>query len=319
MYANKKILVTGGTGFIGRNLVDYLVSINAKVRAISRYNRMRLPREVEVIQGDLTDLSVCRKAADGMDYIFHLAAAGGGLAYNIAHPAKTLTPNLLMNTNMLEAARLENVERYLFCSSSSVYPPNIPILEEDKAWQGNPHESDSFFAWSKRMGELQAKAFAGEYNMPIAIVRLGNPYGPNDNFDVESAHVIPALVYKTINQENPLLVLGAGEAIRSFVHVRDVINAMTRVLEVCANCDPVNIASGESLKIKDLVKMIVELTEYKGEVRFDHSKPEGQLLKVMSIEKLKQLIGYEPKIPIREGLRETIDWYLNNRSTINNS
>src|SRR5712692_3361568 len=245
-YDDKKVLVTGGTGFIGSNLVEHLLNLGAKVRTISRGNKKNeLAKDVQVMQGDLTNLHTCRNAAKGMDYVFHLAAAGGGLVYNMNHPAGTLTPNLLINTNMLEGARLENVERYLFSGSSSVYPPNLDVLEEEKAWEGNPHGSDSFFAWSKRMGELQAKAYADEYDMSIALVRLGNPYGPRDNFDLETSHVIPALISKAVNKVDPFVVLGAGEAVRSFVHVKDVVNAMTQVLEVYSKCDPVNIASGE--------------------------------------------------------------------------
>jgi GDP-L-fucose synthase len=311
-YYDKKVLVTGGTGFIGSNLVEHLLKLGAKVRTISRGNmKSGLPKDVEVMQGDLTNLHTCRNAAKGMDYVFHLAAAGGGLVYNMNHPAGTLTPNLLINTNMLEGARLENVERYLFSGSSSVYPPNLDVLEEDKAWEGNPHGSDSFFAWSKRMGELQAKAYADEYGMSIALVRLGNPYGPRDNFDLETSHVIPALISKAVNKIDPFVVLGAGEAVRSFVHVKDVVNAMTQVLEVYSKCDPVNIASGESVKIKDLVNMVLELTNYKGELKFDVTKPEGHLLKVLSIKKLQDKVGYKPMINLREGVKDTIEWYSN--------
>lgn len=239
------------------NLVKFLVNLGAKVRAISRGNkRNKLPDSVEAIEGDLTQLDTCRNAAKGMDYVFHLAAAGGGLVYNMNHPASTLAPNLLINTNMLEAARLENVDRYLFTSSSSVYPPDLDILVEERAWDGNPHGSDSFFAWSKRMGELQAQAYKKEYDMSIALVRLGNPCGPRDNFDIETSHVIPALINKAMHNVNPLVVLGTGEAIRSFVHVRDVVGAMTQVLEVYCDCDPVNIASGP-VKIKELVNIIL--------------------------------------------------------------
>jgi len=312
MYSGRKVLVTGGTGFIGSNLVEHLLNLGAQVRTISRGNKKNeLAKDVEIMQGDLTNLHTCRNAAKGMDYVFHLAAAGGGLVYNMNHPAGTLTPNLLINTNMLEGARLENVERYLFSGSSSVYPPNLDVLEEEKAWEGNPHGSDSFFAWSKRMGELQAKAYADEYGMSIALVRLGNPYGPRDNFDLETSHVIPALISKAVNKVDPFVVFGAGEAVRSFVHVKDVINAMTQVLEVYSKCDPVNIASGESVKIKDLVNVVLELTNYKGELKFDVTKPEGHLLKVMSIKKLQDKVGYKPTITLREGVKDTIEWYLN--------
>ncbi len=313
MYSGREVLVTGGTGFIGSNLVEHLVKLGAKVRVISRGSKRNtlLDGDIDRIQGNLTELDTCRNAAKGMDYVFHLAAAGGGLLYNMNHPAGTLTPNLLMNTNMLEAARLENVERYLFVSSSSVYPPDLDTLVEEKAWEGNPHGSDSFFAWSKRMGELQAKAYAEEYGMSIALVRLGNPYGPKDNFDLETSHVIPALIYKATHKINPFVVLGTGEAVRSFVHVKDVINAMVKTLEVHSKCDPVNIASGESVKIRELVDLVLELTNYKGELKFDSSKPEGHLLKVMAIKKLEAEVGYKPTITLRAGVQDTISWYLN--------
>jgi GDP-L-fucose synthase len=317
MYSSKKVLVTGGKGFIGSNLVQHLVKLGAKVRVISRGSkRNKMPESgVETLEGDLTQPYICRIAAKGMDYVFHLAAAGGGLVYNMNHPASTLAPNLLINTNMLEAARLENVDRYLFTSSSSVYPPHLDILVEEKAWDGNPHGSDSFFAWSKRMGELQAQAYTKEYDMSIALVRLGNPYGPGDNFDIETSHVIPALINKAMHNINPLVVLGTGEAIRSFVHVRDVVGAMTQVLEVHCDCDPVNIASG-SVKIKELVNIILELTGYKGRLEFDTSKPEGQLMKVMDIKKLEDKVGYKPKIDLKEGIKDTIDWYFNKKGSV---
>jgi GDP-L-fucose synthase len=312
MYYGKKVLVTGGTGFIGTNLVERLLNLGAKVRIVSRgIRKTNLHSEVEFVRGDLTNLQSCRSAAKGVDYVFHLAAAGGGLVYNMNHPAGTLTPNLLINTNMLEGARLEDVQRYLFTSSSSVYPPNLEVLEEEKAWEGNPHGSDSFFAWSKRIGELQARAYADEYGMSIAVVRLGNPYGPRDNFNPETSHVIPALIYKAVNKVNPFVVWGAGEAVRSFVHVKDVVNAMIQVLNVYSICDPVNIATGESVKIKDLVKTVLELTNYDGELRFDTSKPEGHLLKMMSIRKLQEKVGYKPSINLRDGISDTIRWYSN--------
>lgn len=313
MYSNKRVLVTGGTGFIGSNLVSHLVEIGAKVKVIARGYKKDdaiISTGAEITHGDLTDFDACRNAAKGMDFVFHLAAAGRGLIYNMKHPAETFTPNILMNTNMLEAARIENVDRYLFCSSSSVYPENIDVLEEERAWEGNPHYSDSFFAWSKRMGELQAEAYSKEYGMTIAIVRLGNPYGPGDNFDPETSHVIPALIYKAVAKVNPFIVWGTGEGIRSFVHVNDVVRAIVQVLEKYAKCDPVNIASGESVKIKEIVKIILELTHYNEELKFDTSKPEGHLLKVMSVKKLVEKVGYKPAITLREGINDTINWYL---------
>jgi len=317
VFNDKNILVTGGRGFIGSNLVHYLCGSAAKVRIVSR-NKPRGNKGdnnscVNFVYGDLTRIDDCQNAVKDIDYVFHLASSGGGLIYNMKHPAETFTPNILMNTNMLEASKNGGVERYLFCSSSSVYPPDLDLLEEDKAWQANPHESDSFFSWSKRMGELQALAYKEEYGMKIAIARLGNPYGPRDNFDPDSAHVIPALIVRAVSKDNPFVVWGSGEGVRSFVHVKDVVEALALIIDRYAVCDPVNVASGESVRIKDVVQLILEITDYHGDLEFDTSKKEGHLFKVMSIEKLIQRVGYTPKINLREGLKDTIEWYMQHK------
>lgn len=307
------MLITGGTGFIGSNLTLHLTNMGANVIVASRGKKEpTIEEKCRTIHVDLTRLEDCRLAAKDVDYVFHLASAGYGLAWNAKHPAQTLAPNLLMNTNMLQAARLEGVQRFLFVSSSSVYPANLSTLEEDKAWDGNPHPSDSFFAWSKRMGELTSKAYSDEYGLKTAIVRLGNPYGIYDNFDIETSHVIPALIKRALSLENPFTVWGTGDPVRNFIYVSDVVEGMLLALEKYAVADPLNIASSESVKIKDLVSLVLRLTDYKGSLFFDTSKPDGHPYKFLSAKKAEEKIGFRSKVSLEEGLKKTIKWYKEN-------
>ena len=312
MYESRRVLVTGGAGLVGSHLVELLLLREANVRTVihSRSLPENLWDRVEVIRGDLTRLDDCLRAVDGVDYIFHLAAFVGGVGRNVAHPAAMFTPNVLMNTNMMEAARLENVDRYLFTSSACIYPGNISYFVEEKGWDGPPEKTNASYGWVKRMGELQAQAYAEEYGMKIAIVRPTNAYGPRDNFDLDTSHVIPALVRKAVERHDPFTIWGNGESSRDFIHARDIALGMLLALERHPVPDPINLATGRSIKIRDLATLILKLAGYENaRVVFDVSKPIGQVERRVSTEKATEKIGFAAQIPIEEGLKETIDWY----------
>jgi len=312
MYESRRVLVTGGAGLVGSHLVELLLLREANVRTVihSRSLPENLWDRVEVIRGDLTRLDDCLRAVDGVDYIFHLAAFVGGVGRNVAHPAAMFTPNVLMNTNMMEAARLENVDRYLFTSSACIYPGNISYFVEDKGWDGPPEKTNASYGWVKRMGELQAQAYAEEYGMKIAIVRPTNAYGPRDNFDLDTSHVIPALVRKAVERHDPFTIWASGESSRDFIHARDIARGMLLALERYPIPDPINLATGRSIKIKDLVTLILRLAGYENaRIAFDMSKPIGQVERRVSTEKAMEKIGFAAQIPLEEGLKETIDWY----------
>jgi GDP-L-fucose synthase len=311
MYEGKKVLVTGGTGLIGSHLIELLVDCGADVRTVvhSRVPPIKM-ENVEIVRGDLTKWEACVEAVKDVEFVFHLAAFVGGVGRNIAHPAGMFTPNVLMNTQMLEAARLEGVERYLYTSSACIYPGDLEYFVEDRGWDGPPAPSNASYGWVKRMGELQAQAYYEEYGMKIAIVRPTNAYGPRDNFDLETSHVIPALIRKAVERWDPFVIWGTGEATRDFIHARDVARGMLLALERYAVADPVNLATGRSIKIKDLARLILRLAGYENaRVVFDRSSPTGQLVRRVSTAKAREKIGFVAQISLEEGLKETINWY----------
>ena len=315
IYKDKKILVTGGTGLIGRPLVEMLIEAGAKVRIASLDDPSRAHPQAEFVRLDLMDINNCFKVCEGIDMVFHLAGIKGSPKMTKERPASFFVPTILFNTNMMEAARKCNVERFLFTSTIGVYAP-AEIFYEDDVWKTFPSENDKFAGWAKRMGELQSEAYKIEYNWnKIAIVRPANVYGPYDNFDPENAMVIPSLIKRALDGENPLIVWGDGSPIRDFIHAKDVAKGMLFDLEKCPP-HPINLGSGEGVTIKQIVDIITNNLEKKPEIIWDTSKPSGDKKRLMDISRVKSL-GWEPKIKLEEGIKEVIDWYKENKEIIN--
>lgn len=310
LYRGRRVLVTGGGGFLGSYVVRELVKEGATVRIASRNPRPVDERGIEVLAADLRLPEGSQAAVEGVEFVFHLAAVGWGLGENARRQPELLTQNLLMNTVLLDAAYRAGVERYLLTSSSSVYPGHLSMLDEDAPWDSPPHSSEEGFGWAKRMAEIQARMYATGYGMKIAVVRPTNPYGPGDNFDPTSSHVIPALIHKVLVGGNPVIVWGSGKAVRSFVHARDVARGMLLALERYAVCDPVNLASEETASVGDLVRLIVELSGRRdARIEYDSSKPEGHPCKIPPVKKAEKKFGFRAECRLREGLEETILWY----------
>ncbi len=310
-YTGKKALVTGGTGFLGSHVVEALLAEGASVRVASRPPEANpFPGDAEAVASNLYDLQECRKAARGMDYIFHLAAFGWGLGANVQAQPALFTNNVLLNTTMLEAAYQEGVKRYLLTSSSAVYDGSFTVLDDTLSWGGDPHPSEFCFGWAKRAAELQARAYVQHYGMEIAVVRPSNPYGTRDNVDPERSHVIPALIRRAVSREHPLVIWGTGRAVRSFVYAGDVAQAMLLALERCATGDPLNVASQERTSIADLTRLVLNLCNYHdAQLQFDTSKPEGHPGKFPTIAKAQEKIGFKADTSLREGLEKTIAWF----------
>jgi GDP-L-fucose synthase len=307
LFKDRKVLVTGGTGLVGHFLVDILIAEEAKVRVA--VNKKPAPKNVEAVHGDLTKMESCIEAVKGIDFVFHLAQVTGGVAKNQAHPAEMFTPNLLMNTQMLEAARLENVERYLFPSSICIYS-DMDIFTEERGWDARPHVTNEAYGWAKRMGELQAQLYHKDYGMKIAIVRPTNTYGPYDNFDIETSHVIPAIIRKAAEKQDPLTLWGNSEVTRDFIYSKDVASGHLLALERYPVADPLNLATGRSVSIRELAAMILELSEHHpSKIVFDKSKPVGQFKRAVANQKALDKIGFRAKVTLEEGLEETIRWY----------
>ena len=312
MYSDKNILVTGGTGMIGSHLVELLLEKNANVRIVA--HEREIPPELEdkgldVVSGDLTEKKFVEESVKDMDYVFHLAAYTGGLGRTSTHPASTLTPNLIMDGNVLECAKNEGIERFLYASCTCVYPNDEKTLEEEDAWKGNPPEVHASYSWSKRMGERQAIAYHKEYGMNIAIVRPSNSYGPRDSDDLETAHALGSLIMKAINKMDPFVIWGDGNPIREYIYARDAAKGMLLAMENYCVGDPINLASGEFVSISELARKILKLTNTSPEIKFDKEKPSGQKRRVLSNKKAKEKIGFVAETSLDTGIEETIKWY----------
>jgi len=313
-WADKKVLVTGGGGFIGSHLVERLLEHGAKVRVAGRsekpHNLISCFEEINYVRADLSRMRNCLKVIRGMDVVFHLASKVAGIEYNFSHPAEMFKANTSLNLTMLEASRIEHVERYLCTSSTCVYPRycKVPTLETD-GFKDDPEPTVLGYGWAKRIAELQARLYTMEYGMRIAIIRPTNAYGPRDDFSPETSHVIPSLLKKVYESNDVITVWGSGNQTRSFIYVEDLARAMIDVIEKNAIADPINIGTEEEIAIKDLANLIIKLSGKDRLVKFDLSKPEGQPRKFADIAKAKGKINWRPNFTLKEGLKKTIEWY----------
>lgn len=316
-WTGKRILVTGATGFIGSHLTERLLEAKARVRIISRNPESIREAigghaaDVEILTGDLRDPATARNACQGMDAVFHLAGRIAGAGYNTAHPGIMFTDNVAMGIHVMDGAAREGVERYLCVSSACVYRRfcTVPTPEEE-GFLEDPDPSNVGYGWAKRVLEAQARCYAQEFPMKIAIVRPYNSYGPRDNFDWETSHVIPALIRKVVEGQNPITVWGDGTQSRSFLYVTDFVEGLMLGLEKHPVPEPINIGTNEEITIGELISLIIKLAGSKSQLVFDTSKPTGQPRRNGDFSRAREILGFEAKVPLPDGLRTTIDWYL---------
>ena len=314
MFRDRNVLVTGGTGLIGRPLVEMLIERGARVRIVSLDDPSRAHPKAEFIKADLMHLDNCLKACQGMDFVFQLAGIKGSPAVTNKKPASFFVPTISFSINMMEAARRSGVKKYLFTSSVGVYSP-AEVFYEDDVWKTMPSQNDWFAGWAKRMAELQADAYRIEYGWDgISIVRPANVYGPYDNFDPANAMVIPSLIRRAMDGEDPFVVWGDGSAIRDFIHAKDVAAGMIQVVEK-GFTQPLNLGSGVGVTIREIVEIIVGNLKNKPKVVWDTSKPSGDKKRLMDVARAKSL-GIEPRVSLEEGIKETMAWYEANRQII---
>ena len=301
-----RTLVTGGTGMIGRYLVERLIENGEDVVVASLDNERLCPNGAEFRKLDLRYLENCIDVCKDIDTVYHLAGVKGSPKMCREKPASFFVPTIMFNTNMLEAARREGVKKFLLTSSVGVYSP-AEIFNEDDVWKTFPSENDKYAGWAKRMGELQVDAYRTQYNeCSYSIVRPGNVYGRHDNFDPNNAMVIPSLIKRLSEGENPLMVWGDGKPIRDFVHADDVASAMIFCIENNIE-EPVNIASGIPVSIKEVVNMICE-SWGDASYKFNGEGVQGDNRRLMSMDKLKGY-GWEPTTTLQEGISDTINWF----------
>lgn len=306
---NKKILLTGGAGFLGSFVVEQL-----KKKGIVEEN-IKIPRSKDT---DLRRWENCIKVVNDIDIVIHLAAKVGGIGYNQKYPATLFYDNAILGIQLMEVARREGVKKFVSLGTVCSYPKLTPIpFKEENLWNGYPEETNAPYGLVKKMLLVQSQAYSQQYGFNSIFLMPANLYGPRDNFDLESSHVIPALIRKfteAVEHNNKEVeVWGTGEASREFLYVEDAARAIILATEKYNKPDPVNIGTGFEIKIKDLVELIAELTEFDGEIIWDTTKPDGQPRRCLDISRAKEVFGFAAKVDFREGLRKTIDWYANCR------
>lgn len=308
-FAGRNALVTGGTGLIGRQVVDLLVGAGASVRIVS-LDQVKVNDRAEHILGDLTSFELCREVTRGMDCVIHLAGIKGSAKVSQSHLASHFVPTLMFNVNVLEASRLNKVQKLVYTSSIGAYA-NGEVFKEGEP--GDFHDAPMDFAgWAKRMAELQVHAYRVQYGMEgYAIVRPSNVYGPGDNFDPENAMVVPSLMHRVHSKEDPLVVWGDGSAIRDIVFSRDVAEGALLALHHGTKGRYVNLGAGQGYSIRELVETLRGVVPFN--YRFDATKPSGFPKRVMDVTLARQLIDYNPSTSLAEGLKTTWDWYVANR------
>lgn len=318
----KKVLVTGGGGFIGSHVVEQLlcgakniqVTVAARMTPENRRNLSAILKDVRVIKGDLRDSELCRRACKGQDVVLNLAGVVGGVGYNSVHHGSLFRDNMTLQLNMIEAARLENVARFLVVSTACVYPRECVIpTPEIEGFRNVPEQTNEGYGWAKRMGEYLGRAYAKEYGMSVAIVRPYNAYGPRDHYDPEKSHVIAALVRRVCEGERPLKVWGDGKSTRAFLYVDDFARGIIAVAEKYPKADPVNIGSSDEVSIRNLAKAVLRAAGVeKTKLVFDPSKPSGQPRRACDTTKSRKVLGFKAEIGLDEGLRRTVAWYREN-------
>ena len=306
-FFEKNVLITGGTGLIGREVTNILRAFGAKISVIS-LDSIKHFADVNYIYGDLTNLDVCLDVTTNIDYVFHLAGIKGSIDVTKSRPASFLVPLLMFNTNVLEASRRNGVKKLVYTSSIGAYPA-AEVFEESMGEAGDP--MDMYPGWAKRMAELQIRSYAEEYGLEWSVVRPCNVYGPGDNFDPNNAMVIPSLMMRISNGENPLKVWGDGSAVRDFAFSRDVALGTIQALMHGTRGSFINLGSGVGHSIKDLVETLNQLVPFNYE--FDATKSGGFPRRVMNIDRAREWVGYEPQTSLFEGLQETWEWFQENK------
>jgi GDP-L-fucose synthase len=321
-WTGRRILVTGGSGFVGSHLVERLTEEGARLRVIGRsakrYQGMLGPvaARTEFMEGDLGDPAVGNAACRDQEMVFHLAAHVGGVGYNSAHPGTLLYENARVGLNVLDAAAKLGLERALLTSSACVYRGNSSVpTPENEGFLDDPEITNLGYGWSKRLLEVQARCYASQFPIKIALPRPYNSYGPRDDFAVETSHVIPSLIRKVMAGDDPIEVWGDGTQTRSFLYVSDFVEGLLRTMELHAECDPINIGSDEEVTVGDLVHLIVKLCGSRARVRFDPSRPSGQARRIGDYSRARSLLGFAAKVPLAVGLERTIEWYRSSGRT----
>ena len=318
MFKNAKVLVTGGAGFVGSNLIVRLLELGAQVTATIHKKAPQIKdSRVNYIQAELLNPADCEKVTAGQDYVIMCAANTSGAQVMATTPLVHLTPNVIMNVSMLDAAYKAGVKKFLFMSSNTVYPlTDYPVKEDDCT--NEFYEKYHIVAWMKRFTEIVCEMYDNKIAKPmkVVVVRPGNIYGEYDDFEWATSHVIPALVRKVAERMAPLEVWGDGKDLKDFIYIQDCLDGMLLAMEKQDGYDPINIAGGNSVTVRDVLGRLLKAANYEdAEPKFLTDKPTMIPKRLIDISKAKRELGFEPKTPIGEGLARTLKWYQANPVT----
>lgn len=300
---------------MGRYLVQSLLAQGAHVRVTVHQRPLAVgDSRVTAVQADLTQLADCLRAVAGVDYVFHAAGAVGSAAVQASCVMDQIADNLVLTARLVQAAWSEGVKRLLLFSSSTVYPATTHPVREAEAWDAPPFEGYMGYGWMRRYLEKLAEFVMTQTRMKIAVVRPTAIYGPYDNFDLGSCHVLPALMRRAVEKQNPFVVWGNGHDVRDFLHVQDLARGCLLMLEHGATGEPLNIGYGQGVTIRELLPLILEAAGYQqADVQFDDSRPTALPVRRVDTSQAKALLGFEPAISLEKGIAETVAWYMQNQ------
>lgn len=309
-WTDKTIMVTGGSGFLGSHVVERLRAAGC--------GRIIVPRSRDYdLRKQQTAMSLIEQTKP--DLVIHLAASVGGIEANRKNPGAFFYDNLSMGIHLMEAARLGGVEKFVACGTICSYPKHAAVpFREEALWDGYPEETNAPYGLAKKMLLVQSQAYRQQYGFNSIFLLPVNLYGPRDNFDLETSHVIPALIRKCVEakerNDDHIVVWGTGRVTREFLYVEDAAEAIVLAAEHYDGDQPVNIGTGEEISIKDLAELIARETGFTGEIRWDSGKPDGQPRRCLDVRKAREYFGFEARVSLQEGLRRTIAWYAAQRA-----
>ncbi|MGH7999333.1 MAG: GDP-L-fucose synthase family protein [Brasilonema sp.] len=305
---DKRILVTGGAGFLGHQVIDQLLLAGAD------QNKITVPRSREC---DLRTLENCQRAVDQQDIVIHLAAHVGGIGLNREKPAELFYDNLMMGTQLIHTSYQAGVEKFVCVGTICAYPKFTPVpFKEDDLWNGYPEETNAPYGIAKKALLVQLQAYRQQYDFNGIYLLPVNLYGPEDNFDPRSSHVIPALIRKVheaqISREKKLPVWGDGSPTREFLYSQDAARGIVMGAQFYNDPEPVNLGTGYEISIHDLINLICELMEFDGEIVWETDKPNGQPRRCLDTERARKAFGFNAEVDFKQGLKNTIEWWRQN-------
>ncbi|MEM1098502.1 MAG: GDP-L-fucose synthase [Planctomycetota bacterium] len=309
-----RIIVTGGGGFLGHFVVNALRERGVPDDAIF------VPRRSDY---DLTELPAVQRMYDdaNADVVIHLAAEVGGIGANRLHPGRFFYANAAMGLHLIDEARKRGVQKFVQTGTVCAYPKFAPVpFNEDDIWNGYPEETNAPYGVAKKALFVMLEAYRAEYGLDSAVVVPVNLYGPHDNFDLETSHVIPALIRKCVDAKesgaDSVVCWGTGSASREFLYVEDAAEGIVTACERVEDPTPINLGTGSEIRIRELMELIVEIVGFEGGLTWDHTKPDGQPRRCLDTSKAQRMMRWEAQVNLEEGLRRTVDWYMSHRGNL---